>query len=181
MTMAFFLGESMENFELLISEAEIRKRIAEVARVIEQDYKGEEITVVMVMKGAICIAADLMRELSLPLVIEYVSASSYGMRGIERGELAVEGLDKIHISSKNVLLVDDIYDSGATLMHLISTCKMKNPKTLKTLVLLSKKIKRDLSYIPDYVLFEIENQFVVGFGLDYNERYRGLRGIYIYV
>jgi len=168
----------VEKCALLISEEEIRKKIVETARLIEQHYKGEEITLVMVMKGAICVAADLMRELNLPLRIEYVSASSYGMRGAQRGDLVVEGLEKIDLNSKNILLVDDIYDSGATLVHLIAACKKKKPKTLKTLVLLAKKMKRDLSYIPDYVLFEIENQFVVGFGLDYNEQYRGLRGIY---
>lgn len=168
----------MNALKLLISHEEIKLKIAEIARLIETEYAGEEITLLMVMKGAICLAADLMRELNIPVSFEYIRASSYGMRGMERGSLIVEGLDKIDIASKNILLVDDIYDSGATLSHIISECRKKNPKTLKTLVLLSKKVKRDLSYIPDYVLFEIENQFVVGFGLDYNEQYRGLCGVY---
>lgn len=166
--------------ELLISHEEIKQKIAEVARLIEKQFAGEEITLLMVMKGAICLAADLMRELNISVNFEYIRASSYGMLGTERGSLTVEGLDKIDIASKNILLVDDIYDSGATLSHIISECRKKNPKMLKTLVLLSKKVRRDLSYIPDYVLFEIENQFVVGFGLDYNEQYRGLSGVYLY-
>lgn len=170
----------MVSMELLISSEEIKQKVAQVARLIEKEYVGEEVTLIVVMKGAICITADLMRELKIPVNFECIRASSYGMRGIERGTLVVDGLDKVDISSKNILIVDDIFDSGTTLCHILCECAKKNPKTLRSLVLLSKNVKRDLSYIPDYVLFQIENRFVVGFGLDYNEKYRGLPGIYVY-
>ena len=173
-------SECMDNIELLISQNEIKSKIAEVARVLDAEYRGEEITIVMVMKGAICIAADLIRELKSPCTIEYVKASSYGQRGSQRGELKITGLDALDLSSKNVLLVDDIFDSGETLTGILAKLQEKNPKSLKSLVLLAKNVERDVTYYPDYTLFEIENQFVIGYGLDYKEHYRGLPGIYLF-
>jgi hypoxanthine phosphoribosyltransferase len=170
----------MENFELLISQDEIKNKIHQVAQILDREYRGEEVTIVMVMKGAICIAADLIRELHGPSCIEYVKASSYGQKGKQRGELFISGLENLDITSKHVLLVDDIFDSGETLTRILAKLQEKNPKSLKSLVLLAKNVKRDVSYYPDYVLFEIENQFVIGYGLDYKELYRGLPGIYLY-
>src|SRR5579862_8932717 len=168
------LEEKMENFQLLISPDQIKNKIADVARRIDADYQGEELTIVMVMKGALCIAADLIRELKTPCSIEYVSASSYGQRGEKRGELKIFGLEELDLKSKHVLLVDDIFDSGETVSQIMAKMKKKNPKTLKSLVLLVKNVERDVTYIPDYVLFKIENLFVIGYGLDYKEYYRGL-------
>jgi hypoxanthine phosphoribosyltransferase len=168
-----------DNIELLISEDEIKSKIAETARTLNAEYKDQELVVVMVMKGAICIAADLIRELEVPCEIEAVTASSYGQRGIHRGELKISGLDELNFTGKNVLLVDDIFDSGQTLSQIVGKLKEKNPKSIKTLVLLEKNVERALSYKPDYVLFHIENRFVVGYGLDYKEYYRGLRGVYV--
>jgi hypoxanthine phosphoribosyltransferase len=165
--------------DLLISEEQIADKIAEVARLIDKDYLGKELVIVAVMKGAICLTADLIRCLDTPTSIEMIKASSYGQRGMSSGELLVSGLSELDLSSKHILLVDDIYDSGQTLSRLISQIEEKTPKTLKTLVLLSKKVKREVTYVPDYVLFSIENLFVVGFGLDYKEHYRELSGIYI--
>ena len=170
----------MDNLELLISQDTIKSKIAEVAHVLDAEYKGEEITIVMVMKGAICIAADLIRELKSPCTIEYVKASSYGHLGSQRGELKIIGLDSLDLSSKNVLLVDDIFDSGETLTGILAKLQEKNPKSLKSLVLLAKNVERDVTYSPDYTLFEIENHFVIGYGLDYKEHYRGLPGIYYF-
>lgn len=170
----------MDNIELLISQDKIKSKIAQVAQVLDAEYNGEEITIVMVMKGAICIAADLIRELKSPCTIEYVKASSYGHRGAQRGELKITGLETLDLTSKNVLLVDDIFDSGETLTGILAKLQEKNPKSLKSLVLLAKNVQRDVSYYPDYTLFEIENQFVIGYGLDYKEHYRGLPGIYLF-
>ena len=133
----------------------------------------------MVMKGAFCLTSDLIRELKTLNVIEYLKASSYGKLGTQRGELTLTGLEGLDLSDKNVLLIDDIYDTGETLSQIISKLKTQNPKTLRSLVLLSKKGKRKISYTPDYVLFDIEDEFVVGYGLDYKEHYRGLPGVYI--
>lgn len=167
------------SIELLISDDEIKLKISEVARSIDAQHEGEELTIVMVLKGALCLTADLMRTLKTQVTIEFIKASSYGQLGTQRGKLTFTGLDDVDLSSKNILLVDDIYDSGETLTQIIAKLREHNPKTLKTLVLLSKKVKRMSSYVPDYVLFEIENLFVVGYGLDYKELYRGLPGIYV--
>ncbi len=166
------------SLELLIAEEEIRQKIAAVARKLDAFYAGEELTIVMVMKGAFCFTADLIREMKTPFTIETIRASSYGNRGSERGELSIDGMEALDLTSKHVLLVDDIYDSGKTLSLIVSKFEEQGPKTLRTLVLLSKKVQKLTTYIPDEILFEIENTFVVGYGLDYKEHYRGLRGIY---
>lgn len=169
-----------EELELLISQDEIKAKTAEVAKIIDKEFQGEELTIVMVMKGAICVAADLIRELKTPTVVEFVTASSYGQRGVNRGELMISGLDNIDLAGKNVLLVDDIFDSGHTITKIMAKLEQKNPKSLKSLVMLVKNVERDVTYVPDYVLFSIENQFVIGYGLDYKEFYRGLPGVYIF-
>lgn len=168
----------MVSFQLLISEDKIREKLIDIAKVLDANYADEELTIVVVMKGALCLAADLIRQLKIPLTIEFIKASSYGSRGTKRGELVIQGIEDLQLASKNVLLIDDIYDSGTTLCCVEAKIREKDPKTLKSLVLLSKNVARASTYIPNYVLFEIKNEFVVGYGLDYQELYRGLRGIY---
>jgi len=170
----------MNKTELLISQDEIKQKIAEFAQILDNEYQGEELTIVMVMKGALCVAADLIRELQTPCTVEYISASSYGHRGTTRGELQILGLERLDLTAKNLLLVDDIFDSGETISKIAAALKEKKPKTLRSLVLLAKNVPRDVTYTPDYILFHIENQFVIGFGLDYKEHYRGLPGVYIF-
>jgi hypoxanthine phosphoribosyltransferase len=170
----------MSHFELLIPQDKIKSKIVEFARMMDIHYQGEDLMIVMVMKGALCIAADLIRELKTPCTLEYIRASSYGQRGQERGELKIDHLDELDLFSKNVLLVDDIFDSGRTISQIVAKLKKKEPKSLKSVVLLAKNVDRDVSYVPDHALFHIENQFVIGYGLDYKEYYRGLPGIYIF-
>ncbi len=134
----------------------------------------------MVLKGALCLTADLIRALKTPLTLETIKAKSYGQRGALRGELILEGLEEIDLESKNILLVDDIFDSGETLRQIVAKLTLKNPKSLRSLVLLSKNTPRETGYLPDYALFHIENLFVIGYGLDYKEHYRGLPGIYVF-
>jgi hypoxanthine phosphoribosyltransferase len=164
----------------LITSQQIQKKIAEVAQQIDRDYQGRTLTIVMVMKGAICLVADLIRKLQIPCQIEFVHASSYGHRGTRPGELAVLGLDMLDLSHRDILIVDDIFDTGATLTEIVRQIGEKRPNSLKSLVLLDKKASRSTSYRPDYSLFEIDNHFVVGYGLDYKELYRGLDGIYLF-
>jgi hypoxanthine phosphoribosyltransferase len=167
----------MPSFQLLISEEEIKQKIADVAKALDLAYAGKELVIVAVMKGALCLAADLTRQLKTPCRIEMIQASSY--RGAtHRGELSIRGVDEIELGSKEILLIDDIYDSGETLSRIAAEIRKKHPKTLKSLVLLSKKVARSSTYLPDHVLFEIDDVFVVGYGLDYNELYRGLTGVY---
>lgn len=166
--------------KLLISSEEIAAKISEVALQIDRDYQGKELTIVMVMKGAVCVTADLIRHIQTPFTLEYVKASSYGKNGTSRSELMVQGLNQLDLAGKEVLVVDDIFDTGHTMAALLSCIQEKKPKTLKSLVLLVKNVPRTINYLPDYTLFTIENHFLVGYGLDYKEYYRGLPGVYIY-
>jgi hypoxanthine phosphoribosyltransferase len=168
----------MTELELLIGPEQIRAAVQKAALQIDQLYKEQELMILMVMKGAICLVADLMRMIQVPCTIEYLRASSYGARGAERGELTIQGLDQINCAGKHILVIDDIFDSGITLKGIIDALSAEHPASLKSLVLLHKKLSRDVVYRPDLILFEIENHFVVGYGLDYKEHFRGLPGIY---
>ena len=167
------------NLVPLIDKAQIAEKVHEVALQVQRDYAGKDLVIVMVMKGAICIVADLIRELDLPLDLEYVQCSSYGVGGIHRGELTIIGLDRLKIHNRDVLVVDDIFDSGHTLSALTEALKEKGPRSIRSLVFLKKNVSHITDLRPDYVLFDIENLFVVGYGLDYKERYRGLEGVYV--
>lgn len=169
---------SLTYFELLIPEEAIRKRIQEIARTLEADYEGKEILLVMIMKGSLLLVADLIRALQIKVCIEFVSCSSYGESGTVRGRLRVNGLEQINAEGKHILVVDDIFDSGHTLLGVIDRLQKMQPESMKTLVLLSKRVPRNVPYQPDYVLFDIEDRFVVGYGLDYKEHFRGLPGVY---
>lgn len=164
----------------MVSEEAILSKIASLAKELDQKYKGEEIVLVMILKGSICFVADLLREMHSPVVLETIRCESYGQRGTARGELVISGEEKLQIEGEHVLLVDDIFDSGFTLGKVLEALKAKRPRSLSSAVLLSKHLHRDISFKPDYILFTIEDEFVIGYGLDYKEHYRGLRGIYKY-
>jgi hypoxanthine phosphoribosyltransferase len=166
------------NFRLLISADQIKERVSEVAAQLDKDYHDKEIVMVMVMKGAVCIASDLIRHIKTPCSLEYVKASSYGSKTVA-GELTLSGLEGLNLADKHVLLVDDIYDTGATISEIKRQLLEHQPASLKTLVLLLKNKQRSTQEIPDYTLFNIENEFVIGYGLDFDELYRGLPGIYV--
>ncbi len=130
----------------------------------------------MVMKGAFILIADLMRHLHLPVRLDTIHCPNYGHG--TKGELTVEGIDDLEIQGKHILVIDDIFDTGKTLAEVVSQIKKKNPASLKSLVLPSKDVPHNTDYRPDIALFDIEDQFVVGSGLDYKEYYRGLPDIY---
>jgi len=134
--------------ELLISEQSIVTKIAEIAKQLNSEYQGTELTIVMIMKGAICLVADLIRHIQIPCSIEFIQASSYGAKGTKRGELSIHGLEKIVLEKKHVLVVDDIFDSGATLSEVMNRVNAQQPKSLKSLVLLSKKVQGKQNIIP---------------------------------
>ena len=167
------------SLELMISEEVILKKITSFAAVIDERYQNSPVVVVMILKGAICFTADLIRQISSPTILEMIKCESYGAGGVHRGELKIVGMENLSIQDQHVLVVDDIYDSGVTLDTVLQQLSAKGPKTLSSAVLLSKKIaNRSVQSAPDYVMFDIENEFVVGYGLDFKEFYRGLRGIY---
>jgi hypoxanthine phosphoribosyltransferase len=148
---------------LLISPENIAEKIRLIARRLDSEFAGEELVILMVMKGAICFVADLIRELHLPNSLEFVSASSYGMKGVLSGEVKLSSMEDMDLRGRNVLIVDDIFDTGKTLAKVLHAVEKKHPKKVKSLFLLSKKKKLEI---------------VVGYGLDYKEQYRGLKGIY---
>lgn len=123
------------------------------------------------MKGSICFVADLMRALKIPFSLEIIQCSSY--RGKTRGNLEIFGLDRLKVQGKDVLVVDDIYDSGETMNQVIKALEGKGANSLKSLVLLEKKKGAD------YALFLVDTVFVIGYGLDHEEQYRGLPSIYV--
>ena len=170
------------SLQLMISEEAILKKIASFAAEIDATYQNSPVVLVMILKGAICFAADLIRHISSPTILETIKCESYGQRGVHRGELKIIGVEHLSIKDQHVLVVDDIYDSGVTLNTVMQQLSCMGPKSLSSAVLLSKKIPhRSLPFTPDYVMFDIENEFVVGYGLDFKEFYRGLRGIYKFI
>lgn len=165
------------NLKELISSKEIAQKIKDVALQIENDYKDKNITFLILLKGAVCFASDLIKEVKTPSTLEFISCSSYGKNGTKRGKLFVEGLDKLDLSNKHVLIIDDIYDSGTTLTKVREKVLEKNPASVKSILLLVKNVKHVSDVTPDYFLFEIGDHFVVGYGLDYKEYYRGLPSV----
>lgn len=163
--------------EILITEEQIRARLAELCRQVERDYAGKEVLLVGVLKGAIMVVADLARELRLPITMDWMAVSSYGSGTTNSGVVRIlKDLDT-DLSGKTVLIVEDIIDSGLTLSWLISNLRSRGPESLEVFALLRKPDAARVHIDIAYVGFEIPNRFVVGYGLDYAERYRSLRGV----
>jgi hypoxanthine phosphoribosyltransferase len=162
--------------EVLLSEAQIAAKTAELGRRISEDYAGRNLTLVSVLKGSLPFMADLMRQITLPLRIDLMEVSSYGGTATESSGLVriIKDLSA-SIADEDVLLVEDIIDTGLTLNYLVRYLRGKSPASLKICTLLDKPARRLVDIPVDYVGFEIPDQFVVGYGLDYSERYRNLR------
>lgn len=170
----------MVKLKPLIVKEQIATRIAELAQEIDREYARGDLVIVMVLKGAVCLAADLIRAIQVPCDLQSVQCSSYGARGTERGELEIYGLERLQVTGRDVLILDDIFDSGETLFALEKAIADLGPRSLKTIVLLvRKKIQPRTDIQPDSVGFSIRDEFVVGYGLDYKEHYRGLGGVFI--
>ena len=162
--------------EVLLTEDDIRAKTAELGRRITADYAGRPLTLVSVLKGSLPFMADLMRQIDLPLRIDLMEVSSYGGTATETSGLVriIKDLSA-SISGEDVLLVEDIIDTGLTLNYLVRYLRGKNPASLRICTLLDKPARRLVDIPVDYRGFEIPDQFVVGYGLDYSERYRNLR------
>ena len=164
-----------EKVDVLISEKEIDNRILEIADRINKDYEGEELTLICVLKGGVMFMCDLAKRLDLNVRLDFMSVSSYGSQTKSSGVVKIiKDLDD-SIDGKNVLVVEDIIDSGNTLSYLMDILKKRGPKSIKLCTLLDKPSRREKKDVfVDYVCFEIEDKFVVGYGLDYDQRYRNL-------
>lgn len=164
----------MISYEVLISEKEIKNKVEEIAKKIQEDFSGQEILLVGVLKGASVFVSDLMRKIDLDVNIDFISVSSYGMSTTSSGVVKIlKDLDQ-DITDKNVIIVEDIIDTGLTLRYLKDYFKQKNAKCLKICTLLDKPARRKCDIDVDYIGFEIEDKFIVGYGIDYQERYRNL-------
>lgn len=159
---------------VLIDQEALRDRVAALGEEISEDYAGRDLLLVGVLKGAIFFLADLMRELSIPCEIDFMAISSYGARTDSSGVVRIlKDLD-INISGRHVLVVEDIIDSGLTLSYLMRSLGARRPGSLEVCALLTKPERREIELPVRYVGFEIPNEFVIGYGLDYAEKYRNL-------
>jgi len=159
---------------VLISDEEIAKRIKEVAAQIDADYKGKIPIAICILKGSIVFFADLIRAMETPVTVEFMKVSSYGFGTTSSGKLSVS-LDILsNIEGQDVLIVEDIIDSGHTMYALKNMLLTRNPASLRIITLLDKPARRVSEVTADYTCFEIEDEFVIGYGLDYAERYRDL-------
>jgi hypoxanthine phosphoribosyltransferase len=160
--------------EILIGAQELQTRITELGVEISRDYAGRDLLLVGVLKGAVFFMADLMRELTVPCEIDFMAISSYGAGTDSSGVVRIlKDLD-INISGRDVLVVEDIIDSGLTLSYLVRSLKARKPATVEICALLTKPERREVDVPVAYVGFEIPNRFVIGYGLDFDERYRNL-------
>src|SRR5512136_551378 len=158
---------------VLITDEQIARRIRAMSRDIARDYAGREMVVVSLLNGTVMFLADLIRNLSLPLRLDFIGVSSYGA-GTESGELVFTKELRLSVRGRDVLLVDDILDTGKTLYRVLGKLRALRPRRIKTCVLLNKAARRVEAVEADYVGFEIPDFFVVGYGLDFAERYRNL-------
>ena len=158
---------------ILITDRQIARRIRGLAREIERDFHGRELVVVSLLNGTVMFLADLIRHLNLPLRLDFMGVSSYGA-GTESGNLVFTKELRLDVRGRDLLLVDDILDTGKTMSRVLPKLRVLNPRRIKVCVLLDKPSRRVENIHADYVGFEIPDLFVVGYGLDFAERYRNL-------
>jgi hypoxanthine phosphoribosyltransferase len=168
-----------DKLKILLRRSAIEKRVREVARDITRDFEGERVHLIGVLKGACIFMSDLVREINLETSIDFIAVSSYGKGKESSGQVRVlKDLDS-SIEGLSVILVEDILDTGLTLSYLLRVLQQRKPKVLRVAALLDKPSRRLKQVKGDYVGFEIPNEFVVGYGLDYAERYRNLKDVCI--
>ena len=166
--------------KVLLSHDVIQARVQEMGKQISADYAGREPHLVCVLKGACTFMTDLCRTMDVPLTLDYIAVSSYGATTKSSGEVKlIKDLDQ-GLDGRDLLVIEDIVDTGLTLNYLLKVLKARGPRSLKVASLLSKPSRRLVETPVDYVGFTIDDLFVVGYGLDYNERYRNLRDIMVY-
>jgi hypoxanthine phosphoribosyltransferase len=165
--------------EILFPYKVIQKRVKELADQISGDYTGRELIVIGILKGAFIFMADLVRAMSIPCRIDFVRVVSYGAGSESSGKVVMTKDIETSINGRDILIVEDIIDTGLTLKYLVEWLKERNPHSLKVCALLDKRKKRKVSFEADYVGFTIDDGFLVGYGLDFSERYRFLPEIYV--
>ena len=164
----------MEEIKVLIDEEKLEKRVQEIAAQIEEEYKGKELTLICILKGSIFFTLDLAKKISGDVKLEFIRVSSYNEGTESSGEIKMKLDLKDSIQGKDVIVIEDIIDTGRTLSYLIEYLKMKKPNSVKLCALLDKPDRRVVDVKVDYTGFKIPDKFVVGYGLDYDEKYRNL-------
>jgi len=158
--------------EVLFDREELKNKVAELGSKITEEYRGREVLVVGILKGAFIFMADLIREIQIPLEIDFMDVSSYGISTSSSGEVRIIKDLENSIQDKDVLIVEDIVDTGLTLKYITELLKTRNPRSVKICCLLDKPSRRKTDIQADYVGYTIPDRFVVGYGLDYAEQYR---------
>ncbi len=161
----------MDNYRILLTQEQIQNRIKELGEEITRDYADKEPVIICMLKGAVYFFADLTKHINLPIMIDFARLSSY-RNGTTSGKMELIANITAKIEGKDVLIVEDIVDSGKTLAYFINLLKEKNPKSIKICSFLDKKERREADITADYVGFDIPCGFVIGYGLDYAEKYR---------
>ncbi len=163
-----------QQIDVMISEEKVDARICELANQINADYAGKELHLIVILKGSVFFACELAKRITVPVTMDFMSVSSYGDGMVSAGQITVKKELDEDIEGKDVLIVEDIVDSGNTLSHLKHLLEGRGPKSLKIITLLDKPSRRVADIQTDYCGFEIPDKFVVGYGLDYAQQYRNL-------
>ncbi|MEZ4620468.1 MAG: hypoxanthine phosphoribosyltransferase [Caldilineaceae bacterium] len=171
-TVSPLLHENIES--VLIDERAIQDRVKELGQLINHEYEGKELLLVSVLKGSLMFMADLMRAIEIPHEVDFMAISSYGAGVTSSGVVRILKDLNFSIEGRNIVIVEDIIDSGRTLNYLLRILQERNPASIRIMTLLDKPDRREVDITVDWVGFAVPNYFVVGYGLDYNEKYRNL-------
>ncbi len=163
-----------ETIREMIPEADLVARIKELGEQISKDYEGEEVFVVCTLRGAAPFACELAKRISVPVTMDFMKVSSYGAGTVSSGDVRIKMDVELPVEGKNVLICEDIIDSGNTLHYLLDIFKNRNTKSVRLVTMLDKPDRREVDVDVDYVGFTIPDEFVVGYGLDYDQKYRNL-------
>jgi hypoxanthine phosphoribosyltransferase len=163
---------------LLYSREQIAQRVRELAASISADYAGSDLVLIGILRGAFVFLADLIRQLTIPVIVDFIGAASYGSQTQTSGQVAITKELQVPISGREILLVEDIEDTGVTLQAIQNKLKELGPRSIKVCTLIDKRERRLIDVALDYVGFEIAKGFIVGYGIDYAEQYRYLPDIY---
>ncbi len=170
--------ETIDELKIILSPEKIKERVKELGRQITADYRQKDMVVIGILKGAFIFMADLVRHIDLPMAMDFVRLQSYGSSTESSGQISITKDVELSLKDKHVLIVEDIIDTGYTLKYLKEMLRLHDTASIKLCCLIDKKERRKVDVEADYVGFEIERGFLVGYGLDYDEQYRQLPGIY---
>lgn len=175
------MGIENKKREVLLSKEAIDRRVAELGKILTDDYKDKNLLVISLLKGSFIFTADLVRKIDLPVRIEFMTTSSYEHGEQTTGHVKIVQDIKVPLEEFDVLIVDDITDSALTMTGVMELLSERSPKSIKSCVLLDKPSRRKVAYVPDYVGFEIPDMFIVGYGLNYGDYFRNVDHVFAFV